>query len=51
MRHNLLGKVKEQAQMELELKAFIQQYMDRMLEDRLRWYAETSRRNIQMISR
>ncbi len=36
MRHNLLGKVKEQAQMELELKAFIQQYMDRMLEDRLR---------------
>ena len=35
MRHNLVGKVKEQPQMERELKAVIQQYMDRMLNDQL----------------
>ena len=36
MRHNLVGKVKEQARMELELKAIIQQYMMRMVENRLK---------------
>ena len=46
MRHNLLGKVKQQVvvngksvdmqtQMERELKAIIQSYMDRMLNDQL----------------
>lgn len=35
MRHNLVGKVKEQAQMEREVKAIIQSYMDRMIDDRL----------------
>ena len=35
MRHNLVGKVKEQAQMEREVKAVIQSYMDRMIDDRL----------------
>ena len=35
MQHNLKGKVKEQAQMELELKAIIQQYMERMTQNRL----------------
>ena len=35
MKQNLLGKVKEQAQMELELKAIIQQYMERMSQNRL----------------
>jgi hypothetical protein len=35
MRHNLKGKVKEEAQMELELKAIIQQYMMRMTQNRL----------------
>ena len=36
MKHNLVGKVKEQARMELELKAIIQQYMMRMVENRLK---------------
>lgn len=36
MQHNLVGKVKEQAQMELELKAIIQQYMMRMTQNRLK---------------
>lgn len=35
MQHNLLGKVKEQAQMEHELKAIIWQYMYRMVHDKL----------------
>lgn len=35
MKHNLLGKVKEQPQMERELKAIIQSYMDRMINDNL----------------
>ena len=35
MEHNLKGKVKEQAQMEQELKAIIQQYMERMTQNRL----------------
>lgn len=35
MKHNLLGKVKEQAQMEKEVKAIIQQYMFRMVNDKL----------------
>ena len=35
MQHNLVGKVPQQPQMELELKAIIQQYMDRMVNDRL----------------
>ena len=35
MRQNLVGKVKEQAQMEREVKAIIQSYMDRMIDDRL----------------
>ena len=35
MRHNLVGKVPQQPQMERELKAIIQQYMDRMVNDRL----------------
>lgn len=35
MKHNLVGKVKEQAQMEREVKAVIQQYMDRMMGNRL----------------
>lgn len=35
MKHNLLGKVPAQAQMETELKAIIQSYMDRMLGDEL----------------
>ena len=35
MKQNLLGKVKEQAQMELELKAIIQQYMERITQNRL----------------
>ena len=36
MQHNLVGKVKEQKQMEKELKAIIQQYMERMTQDRLK---------------
>lgn len=36
MQHNLKGKVKEQAQMEKELKAIIQQYMYRMVHDKLK---------------
>ena len=36
MEHNLAGKVPQQPQMERELKAIIQQYMERMTEDRLR---------------
>ena len=36
MQHNLVGKVAEQPQMERELKAIIQQYMERMTQDRLR---------------
>ena len=35
MKQNLLGKVPEQQQMELELKAIIQQYMERMSQNRL----------------
>lgn len=35
MQHNLVGKVPQQPQMELELKAIIQQYMERMTQDRL----------------
>lgn len=35
MRHNLKGKVTQQPQMERELKAIIQQYMERMTQDRL----------------
>ena len=35
MQHNLLNKVPRQAQMERELKAIIQQYMERMTQDRL----------------
>jgi phosphoglycerol transferase MdoB-like AlkP superfamily enzyme len=35
MQHNIVGKVKEQGQMERELKAIIQQYMERMTQNRL----------------
>ena len=35
LRHNLVGKVPEQATMERELKAIIQQYIDRMNGNRL----------------
>ena len=35
MKTNLKGKVKEQGQMETELKAIIQQYMERMKQNRL----------------
>jgi len=35
MQHNLLGEHQHQAEMELELKAIIQQYMSRMTTDRL----------------
>lgn len=35
MKHNLVGKVKEQNQMEKELKAIIYQYMYRMVNDKL----------------
>jgi phosphoglycerol transferase MdoB-like AlkP superfamily enzyme len=35
MQRNLVGKVPEQAQMEKELKAIIQQYMERMTQNRL----------------
>lgn len=35
MSHNLIGKVPKQAQMERELKAMIQQYMVRMIENKL----------------
>lgn len=35
MRHNLVGRVPEQARMEQELKAIIQQYMYRMVNDKL----------------
>ena len=35
MQHNLVGKVPQQPQMERELKAIIQQYMERMVNDRL----------------
>ena len=35
MKHNLVGHVAEQRQMERELKAIIQQYMERMTENRL----------------
>ena len=35
LRHNLVGKVGQQAEMELELKAIIQQYMQRMTQNRL----------------
>ena len=35
MKHNLKGKVEQQAQMERELKAIIQQYMSRMKQNRL----------------
>lgn len=36
MEHNLVGKVKEQHQMETELKAIIYQYMYRMVKDKLK---------------
>ena len=35
MKHNLIGKVEIQTQMERELKAIIQQYMERMTQNRL----------------
>ena len=35
MQHNLAGRLPQQAQMETELKAIIQQYMERMTQDRL----------------
>ena len=35
LEHNIAGKAPEQQQMELELKAIIQQYMERMTHDRL----------------
>lgn len=35
LRHNLVGKVKEQAAMEHTLKALIQQYMQRMNHNQL----------------
>ena len=35
MNRNLVGKISEQPQMERELKAIIQQYMERMINDRL----------------
>lgn len=35
MKHNLKGKVKQQRQMEREVKAIIQQYMERITENRL----------------
>ena len=35
MKTNLKGKVKQQTQMEQELKAIIQQYMERMTQNRL----------------
>jgi hypothetical protein len=35
MRHNLLGRLPQQPQMERELKAIIQQYMERMTQNRL----------------
>ena len=35
MKQNLIGEVPQQAQMERELKAIIQQYMTRMTQDRL----------------
>ncbi len=35
MQNNLTGKVSQQQQMELEVKAIIQQYMERMIQDRL----------------
>ena len=35
MEHNLVGKVKEQHQMETELKAIIYQYMYRMVKNKL----------------
>jgi hypothetical protein len=36
MQTNLKGEVPRQAQMERELKAIIQQYMERMKQDRLK---------------
>jgi hypothetical protein len=35
MQHDVKGKVPQQQQMERELKAIIQQYMERMTQDRL----------------
>ena len=35
MQHNVMGKVPQQQQMEREVKAIIQQYMERMTQDRL----------------
>jgi hypothetical protein len=35
MEHNLVGRVHQQKSMERELKAIIQQYMERMTQDRL----------------
>ncbi len=36
LQHNIIGRQSEQPQMERELKAIIQQYMERMTQDRLR---------------
>ena len=35
MKHNIAGRVAQQPQMERELKAIIQQYMERMTQNRL----------------
>ena len=35
MQHNLMGHVPQQSKMERELKSIIQQYMERMVQDRL----------------
>ena len=35
MKNNVIGQLPQQAEMELELKAIIQQYMDRMVNNRL----------------
>jgi hypothetical protein len=35
MKNNLIGEVPQQQQMETELKAIIQQYMERMTQNRL----------------
>jgi hypothetical protein len=35
MKHNKIGRVPQQPQMERELKAIIQQYMERMTQNRL----------------
>jgi hypothetical protein len=35
MQHNIAGRLSQQPQMERELKAIIQQYMERMTQDRM----------------